>query len=161
MKIALGSDHRGDAAVQALAAALRKAGHEPTIVFQCNGQSCDYPDAAFKVAHAVADGEYERGILMCGSGIGVSIAANKVQGVRAALVSDEVTARLACSHNNANVLCMGADTTGAKDKTAISISLAWLEASFDGGRHARRVAKIAAIERGEDPASANVDAAVG
>ncbi len=159
MRIALGSDHRGDAAVQALAAALRKAGHEATIVFACNGQSCDYPDGAYRVAKAVADGEFDRGILMCGSGIGVSIAANKVHGVRAALVGDEVTARLACSHNNANVLCMGADTTGAKDKNAIA--LAWLSTEFEGGRHARRVAKIAAIERGEDPANVNVDAAVG
>jgi RpiB/LacA/LacB family sugar-phosphate isomerase len=159
MRIALGSDHRGDAAIQALAAALRKAGHDAVIVFQCNGQSCDYPDSAYRVAKAVADGEFDRGILMCGSGIGVSIAANKVNGVRAALVSDELHARLSRSHNDANVLCMGADTTGAKDMT--SIALAWLNAEFEGGRHARRVAKIAAIERGEDPANANLDAAVG
>lgn len=159
MKIALGSDHRGDAAVQTLAAALRRAGHDATIVFQCNGQSCDYPDGAYRVAKAVADGEFERGILMCGSGIGVSIAANKVDGIRAALVSDEISAKLARCHNDANILCMGADTTGAKDKSGIA--LAWLNAEFEGGRHARRIAKVAAIERGEDPANVNLDAAVG
>jgi RpiB/LacA/LacB family sugar-phosphate isomerase len=156
MKIALGSDHRGAAAIQALAAALRKAGHEVTVTFECNSQSCDYPDSAWRVARGVADGEYDRGILMCGSGIGVSIAANKVHGIRAALVSDELHARLSRSHNDSNVLCMGADTTSAKDVN--NIALSWLAAPFEGGRHARRVAKIAAIERGEDPATASIDA---
>ena len=159
MRIALGSDHRGDAALQSLAAALRKAGHEVAVLFQCNGQSCDYPDGAWRVARAVADGEYERGILMCGSGIGVSIAANKVPGIRAAVVCDELHARLSRAHNDANVLCMGADIISAKD--ANTIALTWLSAQFEGGRHARRVAKIAAIERGEDPSAANLDAAVG
>jgi len=158
-RIALGSDHRGDAAANALAAMLRKAGHDVSVLFECGGQSCDYPDAAWKVCKAVADGEYERGILICGSGIGVSIAANKIPGIRAALVFDEMHARLARSHNDTNVLCLGADTTSAKEIT--NLSMVWLATEFDGGRHARRVRKITAIERGEDPTRANLDAAVG
>lgn len=159
MRIALGSDHRGDTAGQTLAAALRKSGHEVSIIFECGGQSCDYPDGAWRVCRAVADGVFERGVLICGSGIGVSIAANKIPGIRAALVFDELHARLARSHNDTNVLCLGADTTGTKD--LLTITQTWLATEFEGGRHARRVAKITAIERGEDPTTANLDAAVG
>jgi RpiB/LacA/LacB family sugar-phosphate isomerase len=159
MRIAIGSDHRGDAAAQTLAAALRKSGHDVRILFECGGQSCDYPDGAWRICRAVADGEFERGILICGSGVGVSIAANKIAGIRAALVFDDLHARLSRSHNDANVLCLGADTTGAKELLAITQT--WLATAFEGGRHARRVAKIAVIERGEDPTSANLDAAVG
>ena len=159
MKIAIGSDHRGDAAGRTLASALRNAGHDALVVAEGHGQSCDYPDSAYRVAKAVADGEFERGILMCGSGIGVCIAANKVPGIRAALVDNEFHARFSRSHNDANILCMAADTTSTKDMA--SIAQVWLTTEFDGGRHARRVAKIAAIERGEDPATTNLDAAVG
>ena len=158
MKIALGSDHRGDAAAQTLAAALRSSGHQVSVLFECHGQSCDYPDGAWLVARAVADGECERGILVCGSGIGVSIAANKVPGVRAALVADELHAQLARTHNDTNVLCLGADTTPVKE--IITIAQIWLTTDFEGGRHERRVRKIAAIERGEDPTKADLDAAV-
>jgi ribose 5-phosphate isomerase B len=159
MRIALGSDHRGDAAAAVLAPALRKAGYEVSVLFECGGQSCDYPDSAWKVCKPVADGEYDRGILICGSGIGVSIAANKIPGIRAALVFDELHAKMARSHNDTNVLCLGADTTSAKE--IFNLSMIWLTTDFDGGRHERRVRKIAAIERGEDPTRANLDAAVG
>jgi ribose 5-phosphate isomerase B len=159
MRIALGSDHRGDGVIKILVPALRSAGHEVSLLGDSNGQPCDYPDHAYRVAKAVSDGEYDRGILVCGSGIGVSIAANKVAGVRAALVSDDVTARLSRSHNDANVLCMGADTTPPKE--VLNIARTWLATQFDGGRHERRVRKIAIIERGEDPARADLDAAVG
>ena len=160
MKIALGSDHRGDTAVQALVTTLQKMGHETVVLAECRGQTCDYPDNAYRVAKAVADGEFDRGILICGSGVGMSIAANKVPGVRAVLACDDLHARLGRSHNDANVLCMGADTTGAKDQGTIAQT--FLTTEFEGGRHARRVAKMAVIERGEDPATASsMDAAVG
>ena len=101
------------------------------------------------VGRALEDGEAERGILICGSGIGVSIAANKMPGIRAALVFDDVASALSRSHNDANVLCLSADTTTVKEMTGIITT--WLKTDFDGGRHERRVRKIEAIERGEDP----------
>jgi ribose 5-phosphate isomerase B len=149
MKIALGSDHRGDAAVKVLIPALRAAGHDANLLGDCNGQPCDYPDKAWLVAKAVSGGQAEFGILVCGSGIGVTIAANKVAGVRAALVFDEVAAGMCRSHNNANVLCMSGDTTPAKTMTKI-VEI-WLSTPFEGGRHERRVRKIEAIERGMNP----------
>jgi RpiB/LacA/LacB family sugar-phosphate isomerase len=159
MRIALGSDHRGENVIRTLAPALRSAGHEVAILSECNGQPCDYPDHAYRVARAVSDGQYDRGILVCGSGIGVSISANKVPGIRAALVCDEVTARLSRSHNDSNILCMGADTTPPRE--IANIARTWLATAFEGGRHERRVRKIGAIERGEDPATTDLDAAVG
>lgn len=149
MKIALGADHRGDAALKTLSPQLKAAGHEVTILGDCQGQSCDYPDQAYEVGAAVASGKAQRGILICGSGIGVSIAANKVRGIRAALVYDEIAAALSRSHNDANVVCLSADTTPAKE--ILKIVDIWLKTPFEGGRHARRVKKIEAIERGEDP----------
>ncbi|MHC5003939.1 MAG: ribose 5-phosphate isomerase B [Planctomycetota bacterium] len=149
MKLALGSDHRGDAATRALAEHLRGLGHEIVVFEPCNGDSCDYPDRAYPVAKAVSDGRAERGILLCGSGIGVAIAANKVPGVRAAPVTDGHVARLSRQHNDANVLCMGADRTSLDEMLAVVD--VWLDAQFEGGRHARRVEKIHAIERGEEP----------
>src|SRR5262245_11576927 len=104
MRIALGSDHRGAAAAKVLLAKLSKS-HEVVAQFECQGQACDYPDNAFRVATMVRDGKADRGILICGSGIGVSIAANKVQGVRAGLVYDEMAATLSRSHNDCNVVC--------------------------------------------------------
>jgi ribose 5-phosphate isomerase B len=157
MKIALGSDHRGDAAVKALLSTLRAAGHDASLLGDCNGQPCDYPDKAWLVAKAVSGGEAEFGILVCGSGIGVTIAANKVAGVRAALVFDEVAAGMCRSHNNANVLCMSGDTTPAKTMT--TIVEVWLSTPFEGGRHERRVRKIEAIERGMNPSSLAVGGA--
>ncbi|MCI0364134.1 MAG: ribose 5-phosphate isomerase B, partial [Phycisphaerales bacterium] len=155
MKIALGADHRGDAAMKTLAPQLRAAGHDVTILGDCGGQSCDYPDQAYLVSQAVKNGTAQRGILICGSGIGVSIAANKVKGIRAALVDDEIAAGLSRGHNDCNVLCLAADTT--PPNMILTIVDIWLKTEFEGGRHARRVQKIMAIERGEDPTKIPVD----
>lgn len=142
--------------MKALAGQLRASGHEVTILGDCHGQACDYPDNAWLVGKAVAEGEFDRGILICGSGIGVSIAANKIHGVRAALVFDEIAAGLSRSHNDANVICLSADTTSAKE--ILTITQTWLKTPFEGGRHERRVRKIAAIERGEDPSKVTMEA---
>ncbi|MHC4989382.1 MAG: RpiB/LacA/LacB family sugar-phosphate isomerase [Planctomycetota bacterium] len=149
MRLALGSDHRGDAVGRTLAEHLRSSGHELVVLAPCDAESCDYPDPAYAVARAVSDGLAERGILLCGSGNGVAIAANKVDGVRAAVAGDRETAEASRRHNDANVLCLGTDRLGVEE--VIAITTIWLETGFDGGRHARRVAKIEAIERGEDP----------
>lgn len=149
MNIALGADHRGDSTAKSLFTQLKAAGHKVTILGDCHGQPSDYPDQAYLVGRAVSDGDAERGILICGSGIGVTIAANKVQGIRAALVFDDVAAALSRSHNDANVLCLSADTTPPKE--ILGIVETWLKTGFDGGRHERRVRKIEAIERGDDP----------
>jgi ribose 5-phosphate isomerase B len=155
MKIAIGADHRGHEAARSLARALEAMGHEVTVRNGGEGsenpQSCDYPERAHQVGGAVARGEADKGVLLCGSGIGMCIAANKVPGVRAALVHDEFTAQMAKSHNDANVLCLSADMLG--QRLIERMVEAWMTAEFEGGRHARRVAKIHAIERGEDPAS--------
>lgn len=151
MRISLGSDHRGVSLVQSFAAQLRSGGHDPVILGECSGASCDYPDIAWLVANAVARGESDRGILVCGTGIGMCIAANKVHGIRAALASDELAAQLSRSHNNANILCLSADLIGPI--LAKRIVDVWMATSFDGGRHERRLAKIACIERGQDPAA--------
>lgn len=153
MKIALGMDHRGVDVARVLAERLPGEGHEVAMLGVCDGESCDYPDVTWPVARAVADGEADRGILICGTGIGASIAANKVAGVRAALVHDVTTARLSRQHNDANVLCLAGDAL-VDDAQTLGIVNAWLETSFEGGRHARRVNKIAAIERGENPVEA-------
>jgi ribose 5-phosphate isomerase B len=154
MKIAIGADHRGHDAARSLARALEAMGHEVHVQNDgdaAGSQSCDYPDRAFQVGHAVAKGQADKGVLLCGSGIGMCIAANKVPGVRAALVHDEFTAQMAKSHNDANVLCLSADMLG--QRLIERMVEAWMTAEFEGGRHARRVAKIHAIERGEDPSS--------
>ncbi len=149
MRIAIGSDHRGDNAAKLLTAHLSSLGHQVSQQFECHGQSCDYPDNAWLVANAVRQGKADRGILICGSGIGVSIAANKVHGIRAGLVFDEIAAGMCRSHNDCNVLCLSADTTPGKE--LIAITNVFLKTQFEGGRHARRVHKIAAIEQGKDP----------
>ena len=158
MKIAIGADHRGEAAMKSLVPQLRAAGHEVTIWGDCNGQACDYPDQAYLVGKAVSSGKAARGILICGSGIGVSIAANKIKGIRAALVFDDVAAGMSRSHNDSNVICLSADTTPSKE--ILQIVDTWLKTPFEGGRHARRVKKIEAIERGEDPSRIPSDAVV-
>jgi ribose 5-phosphate isomerase B len=150
MRIALGTDHRGSDTSRALVPYLQSKGYDVTVVGDCSSGSCDYPDNAFAVGKAVSSGAFDRGILVCGSGIGMSIAANKVGGVRAALVQDELTAELSRSHNDANVLCLSGDLLG---QTLVRrIVDVWLTTPFEGGRHARRVAKIKAIEEGQDPA---------
>ncbi len=157
MKIALGADHRGAEAVGSLNTHLQAAGHDTTVLGDCGGESCDYPDVAYLVGRAVAEGKVERGILICSNGIGVTIAANKVSGVRAALVYDQVNAERSRLHNDANVLCLGGEMTLHDE--LVRIVDAWLAAPFEGGRHQRRVDKISAIERGENPAESAVDPA--
>ncbi|TVQ62181.1 MAG: ribose 5-phosphate isomerase B [Phycisphaerales bacterium] len=148
-KIALSADHRGAEAARAIADRLQKKGHQPELVGACNDEPCDYPERAFDVATAVADGHADLGVLICGTGIGMAIAANKVPGIRAAVVHDELTAQLSRTHNNANILCLSADLLGlARIEKIVD---AWLDAQFEGGRHQRRIDKIHAIERGEDP----------
>ncbi|MEY4182321.1 MAG: hypothetical protein RLZZ217_947 [Planctomycetota bacterium] len=149
MRISLGSDHRGVTLVQSFVAQLRGAGHDPVVLGECSGASCDYPDIAWLVANSVARGESDRGILVCGTGIGMCIAANKIDGIRAALASDELAAQLSRSHNDANVLCLSADLIGPI--LAKRILDVWMSTTFEGGRHERRLAKITRIEHGEAP----------
>jgi ribose 5-phosphate isomerase B len=145
MIIALGADHRGCEVSQELAVKLEKAGHDVRIPVELTSESTDYPDYAAAVGKLVASGDAERGVLVCGSGIGMSIAANKIKGVRAALVHDELSARMSRAHNDANVVCVSADLLSAPD--VLQIVRTWLEEDFEGGRHQRRVDKITAIER--------------
>ncbi|MFM7806687.1 MAG: ribose 5-phosphate isomerase B [Planctomycetota bacterium] len=152
MKIALGSDHRGSQMAQALMHQLRAEGHEVSVLGECSGTMCDYPDVAWVVANAVANGHAERGILICGTGIGMCIAANKLKGIRAALAQDELSAQLSRTHNDANVLCLSADLIG---QTLVKrIVDVWFRTGFDGGRHERRLQKIVKIENGHDPSAA-------
>ncbi len=161
MKIAIGADHRGNEAIRAISDSLTMSGHTPLFLGVCDDRACDYPDMAYPVAHAVATGKADRGILVCGSGIGMSIAANKVNGIRAALVHDEVGAEVSRRHNDANVVCIAADMLGVR--VIERIVLTWLRTEFEGGRHERRVQKIKAIESGMDPTTLATDrpAAVG
>lgn len=145
MKIAIGSDHRGFEAKERIRALLQGLGVEIVDHGTHEKRACDYPDAGLSVAQAVSRGEVDRGVLLCGSGIGMSITANKVRGVRAALCHDELTAQMARRHNDANVLCLPADLVG--DALMQSIVRMWLTTEFEGGRHARRVEKILAYER--------------
>ena len=145
MKISIGSDHRGVDLKELLRKELEESGNV-VIDMGCDTKtSVDYPDFAGKVARAVAAGDCDRGILICATGIGMSMAANKVKGVRAALCHDHYTAVMSRRHNDANLLVIGADTIGAG--VASSIVRAWMETSFEGGRHERRVAKIMELER--------------
>jgi len=145
MKIALASDHRGFSAKDRIQALLRSAGHEVSD-FGCGGpDSCDYPDLGVPAAEAVAKGQAERAILICGTGLGMSMVANKISGVRAALCHDELTAELSRKHNDANVLCLAADLLG--EQLMRMIVETWLSTGFEGGRHARRIEKITRLER--------------
>jgi ribose 5-phosphate isomerase B len=144
MKIALGSDHRGFALKEALKELLGELGHE-WVDFGSQGEDpVDYPDIVRPLAEAVAAGEYQRGILICGNGVGMSIAANKVKDVRAALCQNGFTARLARRHNDVNILCLGAWCIGRG--LAEEIVRVFLSEDFEGGRHARRLEKIRAME---------------
>ncbi len=155
MRIALAADHRGHGLKEKVYALLVEQGHEVVDLGTNSARSCDYPDMGYKAARAVAAGTVDCGILVCGTGIGMSIVANKVSGVRAALCNDELTAQLSRSHNNANILCLAADVI--REDMVRRIVQRWLETPFeDGGRHGRRVAKIACIERGEDPAKIKI-----
>jgi len=142
--VVIGSDHGGLELKAAVSEGLRQRGLEVVDLGTDNGDSVDYPDFAEKVAAAVSRGEAECGILMCGTGIGMSIVAKKFPGVRAALVTDEYMARMAKEHNNANILVLGGRVLDAM--SACRIVALWLDASFAGGRHQRRLDKIALLE---------------
>jgi ribose 5-phosphate isomerase B len=142
----VGADHAGYGLKEALARRLRDLGDEIVDLGTANGDdSVDYPDFGEKVARAVAGGGDGLGLLVCGTGIGVSIAANKIPGVRAARVTDTFSARMAREHNDANVLCLGERVTGPG--VAEDIVRAFRDTPFEGGRHQRRVDKITALDR--------------
>ncbi len=143
-RLAVGADHAGFRLKQLLADRLRALGHDVVDHGTISEERVDYPDYAASVAHAVADGDVELGVLVCGSGVGVCIAANKVPGIRAATVHDYTSARLAREHNDANVVCLGARFVG--EQVAIDALDAFLGATFEGGRHVERIAKITALE---------------
>lgn len=144
MKVAIGCDHGGLHLKEDIKSLLADGGYEVTDFGTNSTDSVDYPDIAVPVANAVANGEFDRGILICGTGIGIGIAANKVKGIRAVLCHDTFSAHASREHNNANILTMGERIIGpglARDIVKI-----WLTTEFEGGRHERRVAKIADIE---------------
>jgi len=148
-RIALGSDHAGFELKEWLKAKLVEAGYECQDFGTDSPQPCDYPDFSFAVAQAVVSGQCDTGILVCGTGIGTSIAANKVRGARCALCWNEYTARLARSHNDANILALGARIIGME--LAWEIVKVWLETPFsDEERHRRRLEKISVLESSDD-----------
>ena len=144
-KIAIGADHAGFEEKEKLKPLLDELGIDYTDVGTTSSESVDYPDYARKVAEGVASGEFDQGILVCGSGTGMAIAANKVRGIRAAVAWSPEIARLAREHNNANVLSLSARFT--PDNEAKDIVRAWFDADFEGGRHERRVEKMEEIEK--------------
>ena len=144
MKIGIGSDHAGFDMKNELIGILKEMKHEVTDYGTNSNERCDYPVYGEKVANAVVVGEVDCGILLCGTGIGMSLVANKVRGIRAAAVSEPYSARLSKQHNNANVLCLGARVIGIE--TAKMICEEWLAAEFEGGRHQDRVDLIMAIQ---------------
>lgn len=145
MKIAMANDHAATGMKKEIQKMLEEEGHQVTDFGTDDTASCDYPDYAYKCAKAVADGQADKGIVICGTGIGISIAANKVDKIRCALCHDVTTARLTREHNDANMLAMGARTTGME--TAKDIVHTFLNTPFsEGANHIRRIEKIRAIE---------------
>lgn len=151
MRLVVGSDHAGFDLKQLLADHLTSAGHEVVDVGTDSTASVDYPDYGAAVGRAVVTGQAQLGVAVCGSGVGIAIAANKVAGVRAATVHDVTSARLSREHNDANVVCLGQRFTGPQ--VALDAVDAFLAAEFQGGRHGPRVAKITALETA-DPVGA-------
>ncbi len=145
MQIAIGSDHAGFVLKESVKGILAEIGHNCEDFGCFDNNSVDYPDIGFAVADAVAQGRFDQGILVCGSGIGMSIVANKVDGIRAALCHDTFSAKGARAHNNANVLCMGERVIG--QGLAREIVTAYLTSEFEGGRHAQRLEKMHAREQ--------------
>ena len=145
MKISMGCDHGGLQLKNAIKAHLLEQGHEVVDFGTNSTDSCDYPDFAIPAARAVASGACERGILVCTTGIGISITANKVNGIRCALLSDTVSAKLSRNHNNTNMMALGQGIVG--EKLALQIVDTWLHAEFEGGRHQRRIDKMMAVEK--------------
>jgi ribose 5-phosphate isomerase B len=152
MRVGLGADHRGAASAKQLHARLVALGHHVEAFSSLSGETCDYPIPAYHLGSAIAAGRIDKGILICGTGIGMCIAANKVPGVRAALAHDELTAEISRTHNDANVLCLSADLLG--QRLIEKLVETFLATPFQGGRHARRLEEIAVIEAGRDPATA-------
>ena len=148
MKISLGCDHGGYALKQELMAHLKEKGVEFEDIGTYSEASCNYPEYAERAARGVAEGKYEKGILVCGTGIGIGIAASKVKGTRVCTCSDVYSAELSKRHNNSNILTMGARVVGID--LAKMIATHWLTAEFEGGRHQRRIDMITAIENGAE-----------
>src|SRR5688500_5187744 len=146
MKIAIGSDHRGYDVKKRLIPFLGNLGHDVIDVGAEGNESVDYPDYAYQVAKRVSKREVDRGILICGTSIGMCITANKVKGVRAAPCHDSITAEMSRRHNDANVLCLSADLLG--EELIDRMLKIWLENDFEAGSHARREAKIRRIQAG-------------
>jgi ribose 5-phosphate isomerase B len=144
LKIAIAADHAGFRLKQTITDRLEAAGYRVFDMGTNTADSCDYPAYAVEVSRAVARGEADRGILVCGTGLGMCIAANKVAGIRAVGPCDPVQAEMSRRHNDANVLCLGGRTMGAKQ--IFEIVDVWLKTEFDGGRHARRLELIAELE---------------
>lgn len=145
MRVAVGSDHRGFEVKQLLLDIIPALGHVVVDQGTDSRDSVDYPDIAAKVSRLVCTHEVDRGILICGTGIGMSIAANKFLGIRAAICNDAVTAEISRRHNDLNVLCLSGDLLGQRNIE--SIIKVWLETEFEGGRHARRIKKVAQLEQ--------------
>lgn len=153
MKIAVASDHRGFNIKDRILAQIAELHHEAKDLGPSTSDICDYPDFGAKAAQAVSAGEVDRAILICGSGIGMCIIANKFPGVRAALCHDDLSAEMSRRHNDANVMCLSADLLG--ERLASRMIELWLSTPFEGGRHARRIAKIAEYEQSRDKAGPN------
>lgn len=145
MKLAIGCDHVGIQMKKAIIEHLQAQGHEMVDVGTYTSESCDYPLYGYKVAKLVQEKQVDYGILICGTGVGISLAANKVKGIRAVVCSESYSAALAKMHNNANIVAMGARVIG--EATALQIVDAFLNAQFEGGRHQRRVDKVMALEQ--------------
>jgi ribose 5-phosphate isomerase B len=145
MKIALAADHAGFAFKEKLAAELRRLGHEPVDFGTHGTESCDYPDFAIPAAQSVADGKCERAILVCTNGIGMCMTANRIPGLRGALVYSARTAAMTRQHHDSNVLCLGAGEFPAE--ALLEWVRIWLDTAFEGGRHERRIGKFQALER--------------
>ncbi len=148
MRVAVGSDHRGVSIRHRVIETLRRLGHEVTDLGTDSTDSVDYPDVASAVAHQVGRGEVDRGILICGTGLGMCIAANKIAGVRAGTCHDDLTAEMSRRHNDLNVLCLSADMLG--ERLIDRMVEIWMKTEFEGGRHARRLDKITALERQQE-----------
>lgn len=144
MKIAVGADHAGFPYKEALKGYLGQLGHQVEDAGAASDEMSDYPDFAAAVARSVGEGRAERGVLVCGSGVGMAVAANKVAGVRAAVILDKVSAEMSRRHTDVNVVCFGARLQGIEDVKAL-LKL-WLETPFDGGRHEPRLGKIRRME---------------
>ncbi len=143
-KFVIASDHGGLELKEAIAGYLREVGVDIDDLGTMSDDSVDYPDFGIKVARAVSTGEADKGVLICGTGIGMSIVANKFPGIRAALITDEFTARMSKEHNNANIIVMGGRVLSPEQ--ARKMVQVWLETAYEGGRHQRRLDKIANLE---------------